>query len=75
MLHHRGNGRFIRDDWHKFREEARRTASSLDEFSQGEIVEYDLETAQIDGSDAWDLGLNEPYEREPVDVIENNPRR
>lgn len=40
-------------EWHRRRQEAREQAynSSLSMFSDKEIVKYNLETAQIDGSD------------------------
>jgi len=37
--------------WHKRRIEARREGFSLAEFSQEDIVRYDLETARITGSE------------------------
>ncbi len=41
-------------DWHKEREAARKRAYNSDlesQFSDTEIIKYNLETAQIDGSD------------------------
>lgn len=48
-----GSVRAIDADWHRGRQRAREIAynSSLELFSAKEIVKYDLETAQIDGSD------------------------
>jgi len=43
----------IDSEWHRQRQRAREQAfnSSLDIFSDTEITKYNLETAQIDGSD------------------------
>lgn len=44
----------IDPEWHRQRQEARERAYSGDltaQFSDEEIIKYDLETAQIDGSD------------------------
>jgi hypothetical protein len=43
----------IDNEWHRQRQRAREQAfnSSLDIFSDTEITKYDLDTAQIDGSD------------------------
>jgi len=43
----------INSEWHRQRQRAREQAfnSSLDIFSDTEITKYDLDTAQIDGSD------------------------
>lgn len=48
-----GGARPIDQEWHERRQEAREQAfnSSLDIFSDKEIVKYDLDTARIDGSD------------------------
>ena len=45
--------RAVDADWHRQRQRARESAynSSLNIFSDTEIVKYDLETARIDGSD------------------------
>jgi len=45
--------RAVDADWHRQRQRARERAfnSSLDVFSDEERVKFDLETAQIDGSD------------------------
>ena len=40
----------VDEDWHRIRHEARTTTFSLDEWSSREIIRWDLETAQIDGS-------------------------
>lgn len=39
------------EEWHRFRQRARKTAFSIDQFSDEEVTRFDLETAQIDGSD------------------------
>jgi len=39
----------VDSEFHKFREEARRTTYSKDEFSREEIIRYDLDTARITG--------------------------
>ena len=77
VLHKRGLGRFVDADWHQFREHARKTSHSASdaEWSDQEQERYDLETAQINGSDHIDFNLNEPYEGEPFDVVEEKPRR
>lgn len=41
----------VDEQWHLEREKARRTAFSTAEFSPQEITRWDLDTAQIDGSD------------------------
>jgi hypothetical protein len=52
VLHRRTNsGAHISEDWHRFREEARRSTFSLAEFSDEDIEKYDLDDARIDGSD------------------------
>lgn len=38
-------------DWHEFRQTARKTAFSPDEFSETEKVKYDLDTARITGEE------------------------
>jgi len=38
-------------DWHEFRENARKTAYSEDEFGEVDKVKYDLDTADITGRD------------------------
>lgn len=57
--------RAIDSQWHRERQRAREVAynSSLEMFSEAEIIKYDLETAQIDGSDnpqvyKWDRPLD-----------------
>lgn len=48
----RENGqRPVDGDWHAGRENARRTAFSLAEFSEQEIERLDLETAGVNGED------------------------
>lgn len=46
----RGN-KPLDSEWHEKRQEARKTAFSLAEFSQEEITRYDLDTARITGRD------------------------
>lgn len=41
----------VDSQWHIEREEARRTAFSLAEFSQEDITRWDLDTARVNGSD------------------------
>lgn len=41
----------INSEWHEFRARARRTAFSPEEFSEGDQIEYDLDTAGITGAD------------------------
>ena len=57
--------RAIDGDWHRERQRAREVAfdSDLSEFGDVEITKYNLETAQIDGSDnprtfTWDRPLD-----------------
>jgi len=38
-------------EWHKFRQEARESAFSINEFSDEEINRYNLETARITGKE------------------------
>ncbi len=38
-------------EWHSFRHAARKNAFSVNEFSDEEIVRFDLETARITGRD------------------------
>ena len=38
-------------EWHRFRQEARESAFSINEFSDEEITRYDLETARITGKE------------------------
>lgn len=52
MLHHRGNGGQPADEeWHAFREQARKTAFSKEEFSDIDQTRFDLDTAGITGED------------------------
>ena len=52
MLHSRDNsGRKVDSDWHHFREKARRTSFSKEEFSDIDQERYDLDTAGITGED------------------------
>jgi len=55
----------VDSEWHRRRQEAREAAfnSSLDIFSDTEITKYELDTAQIDGSDnprvwTWNRALD-----------------
>lgn len=75
MMHHKGLGRFVTEDWHEFRQEARLYAHSEEEFSEIEQTRYDLDTAQIDGSDTIKRPINEPYSEDAVNVEAHNPRR
>lgn len=47
------SARSLDSDWHRGRQRAREVAynSSLDMFSDTEIIKYNLDTAQIDGSE------------------------
>ena len=55
----------ISGEWHKFREQARRTTYSKDEFSDEEIIRYDLDTARITGREN-----PRSYKQQPtVDVL------
>jgi hypothetical protein len=61
----------IWSEWHKKRINARRTAFSVDEFGETDIVKYDLDTAGITGEDnprtyQFDRPLNE--ERNGIDI-------
>lgn len=52
MMHQRSNGgRGVHAEWHEFRDEARRTAFSAEEFSEIDQERYDLDTAGITGED------------------------
>jgi hypothetical protein len=45
------SGKRIDSRWHSFREQARRTAVSPEEFAPSDRVHYDLDTAGITGKD------------------------
>lgn len=54
----------LRSDYHAFRQEARETAFSIEEFGEPAKTEYDLETAGITGQDnprsyTWDRPMGE----------------
>lgn len=77
VQHARGSGRFVDEDWHAFREEARHTEHDEEVFSDIEQERFDLETARITGEEHEQAFVNEPYgdDREPFDARETNPRR
>ncbi len=58
----------LSEDWHRFRQRARETATSEKEFSESDQVRYDLDTARIDGSE---YGPNFKYDR-PLDLLGEN---
>jgi len=69
----------IREDWHKFRIEARRNAFNVDEFGETEKIEYDLDTAGItrqDNPDSYDFNRALDMEGTPRNGrdIRENPR-
>jgi len=60
--------KFLTEKYHRFRENARQTAFHLDEFSEAERIEFDLEDAGITGKDN---NRNYTYDR-PVDIFGSN---
>jgi len=44
-------GKRVDAEWHRFRADARRTAFTVDEFSDEDITRFNLETAGITGRD------------------------
>lgn len=64
MISERDNaGKPVSADWHRFREFARRTAMSPEEFSEITQTRYDLDTAQITGEqnpETWTGDSTEP---------------
>lgn len=73
---HANSGSKVWRPWHEERQRARETAMSEEEFSPQEIEDYDLDTAEIDGSDNPDSFTTEPYGEgeESVDYREADPR-
>lgn len=64
MIHERSNeGKVVDEDWHEFRQRARETAHSPEEFSDPERTEYnldsddDLSPAGITGQDHKEYGV------------------
>jgi hypothetical protein len=57
------SGKKIDEEWHEVRQAARVGTFSLDEWAAQDITRYDLDTAQIDGSDnprtfTWDRDID-----------------
>lgn len=74
MQHHRDNsGSPVWASWHAGRQDARETAMDVDEFSDGEVEQFDLDTARITGRENPDTYTTEPYGkgREPYDIRED----
>lgn len=73
MRHHRANdGRPLDPEWHEFREQARRTAFSSEEFSDQERERFDLDddaerSAGITGEDNPDSYEGEDTRVEDID--------
>lgn len=60
--HHFGNsGSNVWAEWHRRREEARRTAMSDAEFGPIETERFDLDTADITGEDNPETFRSEPF--------------
>ena len=54
--------------WHEFRQRARETATSEEQFADVDRVRFDLDTARIDGKE---FAGNFEYNR-PIDILGEN---
>ena len=51
MKFRKNDGKFLTERYHQFREEARQTANSPEEFAESDRIEFELDDAQITGED------------------------
>ena len=70
MFRRSKSARPVDGEWHQRREEARRTAFSVNEFGPAEISKFNLDTARITGEDN---PLSYTIDR-PIDTLGENGR-
>lgn len=77
MLNTHNSGKKVWAIYHIVRQRAREEEWTEEVFSESEQTQFDLETARITGEENEELGEYDPYadRLDPVDVIEENPRR
>jgi hypothetical protein len=59
----KGPSKVLREDWHRFRQNARETAFHPELFADSDFIEFDLDTARITGEDnprtyIWDRSID-----------------
>ena len=68
VQHAFGNdGKLLNADYHEFRQKARETAFSIEEFGEIEIEKYDLDNIEFSGKDnpeSYKMGENQPVKGE-----------
>ena len=70
VLSTRNDGRFLWEKWHQFRQRARETEPSEENFSETEQERYDLDTARITGEEQRNTFINTPFEDDTFNVLD-----